>query len=316
MKEIARPGGGRALLIEALRILGATIGQTLVHNGTEFVPGVPAPSAPAAHAASHATGGSDPITADNIGALAVTELNKPVHGLNMDGEVISGLGEPAADDHATTKLYVDTAIAASGAATTAYDFSAATGFTADGGVGGTAAVTAGVARLSNPAGTAYRTAAVAYQGPSIRRALPSPSYVDVAVRLAAGPSVVGTQVTLELSDAATAGTRVCVLVQQTRDVSIYRQDTNAILATAGGAFASFTGQEWVRIRAVPGFILAYYGVGVGGAMPTAWTQVGSALALSAFWSHVTLGLVVVSTGADSTVDLDDLTVLSVPTPSL
>jgi len=228
---------------------------------------------PGAHAASHATGGSDPITADDVGAAAAPT-------------------------------------------STVYDFASATGFTTDNGVGGTATIAAGVAELSNPAGTAYRTAAVAYQGPSIRRALPSPSYVDVAVRLAVGPSVVGTQVTLEISDAATAGTRVCVLVQQTRDVSIYRQDTNAILATAGGAFAAFTGQEWVRLRAAPGFILAYYGVGVAGALPTAWTQIGSAIALSAWWSHVTLGLVVVATGAESTVDLDGLTVLAVPTPSL
>lgn len=41
MKEIARTGGGRALVLDALRIAGATVGQVLTHDGVEFVPAAP-----------------------------------------------------------------------------------------------------------------------------------------------------------------------------------------------------------------------------------------------------------------------------------
>jgi len=210
-------------------------------------------------------------------------------------------------------------LAAIGAATapaaTVYDFASATGFTTNNGAAGTASIVSGVARLSNPAGTAHRVAG-SYDGPSTRCALPSPSLVDVAVRLAVGPVVSGSNVTLEISDAATAGTRVCVGARSTREVFFYRNDSNILPATAPGAFASYTGQEWLRIRAVPGFVLVYYGTGTAGALPTSWTQVGSPLALSAYWSHVTMGLIVVDTASTSTIDLDDLTILSAPVASL
>jgi hypothetical protein len=53
---------GLALVIDAIRVAGASIGQTLIHNGTEFVPSAPTEVVPAGTAVAHS---DSPYTAPN-----------------------------------------------------------------------------------------------------------------------------------------------------------------------------------------------------------------------------------------------------------
>ena len=290
--------------------------MSYVKNGTP-IGGTSLPTASGAGELPVSDGAGTAYTAtavgDVVGAGLVAVLGGEVAGTALvsdgAGDVTMTSADVAAFNAAANAAAARASIgAATPPAATVYDFASSTGFTTANGAAGTASITAGVARLSNPAGTAHRTATVAYDGPSITRALPSPVVVDVAVRVAVMPAVSGTNLTLEISNAATAGTRVCAGVRDTGEAFFYRNDFNSTLATAAGAFASFTGQQWLRVCAIPGFVRVYYGTGVGGARPTSWTQVGSALALSALWTHVTMGLIVVATASTSTADLDDLTV--------
>lgn len=249
-----------------------------------------------------------------MGAYVNGTLVPPVDAATLDGVTAAFQPTAGKDGYAVTfdEQNDDLILTSLATATTdVYNFTSSTGFTLNNGAAGTALITGGVAQLSNPAGTQFRVQG-AYNGPSIYRALPNPSLVDVAVRLAVGPVVVASQMTLEISETPTSGAHVCALVTQAGDVLFYRNDTNATLATAAGVFPVFNGQQWVRVRAIPGFVAAYYGTGVAGAIPTAWTQVGSQLALSAFWAYVSMGLIVVDTVAVSTTAFDDLNVLNQP----
>lgn len=84
MKEVARAAGGRALVIDAVRVPGATVGQVLKHNGTEFVPGaedgggIPAPTAP------------------DDGALLIYDAAAPAWDALPPGTAGQGLGVSAA----------------------------------------------------------------------------------------------------------------------------------------------------------------------------------------------------------------------------
>lgn len=197
-----------------------------------------------------------------------------------------------------------------------YDFSSSDGFTTDNGAGGnSAAITSGVARLVCAAGTSLRAGGV-YNGPSIRRALDEPcDTIDVAVRIASMSAGAVTQATLEISDAATGGNRIAAIVDQTGRFYFYDQTTSAIIANIAGAFASFTGEEWLRLRVVGGVVRALYGVGVGGALPTSWTlglDTQSVLYTGRMWGYVTLGMVCVGTLGSETIDMDDLTIAQSP----
>lgn len=251
------------------------------------------------------------------------------------GMVAALAGEPAgaalisdgAGDIATTSADVSAMLAAADAAAalaalgvtvaspTVYDFASSTGFTLTNGTG-TASVTGGVARLSHGAGTAYRGGTLNYNGPSITRDLGSAydigiGYVDVAVRIASMPAVATTQASLELAASSSAGVRRGALAAQNGTVYLYNHETSGVIAaTAAGALDFTGGQGWIRVRASLGTVRAYYGVGVGGARPTTWTQVGTGWALSASLRYVAAAQVVVSTGSTSTLDLDDLTVLA------
>jgi len=82
----------------------ATTGQVATWNGTAWVPQNPSGSSggtPSAHASSHATGGSDPITPTSIGAAAATHTHAvaDVTGLQtaLDGK--QAAGSYAASNH-------------------------------------------------------------------------------------------------------------------------------------------------------------------------------------------------------------------------
>lgn len=207
------------------------------------------------------------------------------------------------------------AAVASSATTTVYDFASSTGFTLTNGTG-TASITAGVARLSHGAGTAYRGGTLDYNGPSITRDLGEVydielGCIDVAVRVASMPAVATTQASLELAASSSAGVRRGALAAQDGTVYLYSHETSGVIAsTAAGALDYTGGQGWIRVRASLGTVRAYYGVGVGGARPTSWTQVGTGTALSTPLRYVAAAQVVVGTGSTSTLDLDDLTVLA------
>lgn len=205
---------------------------------------------------------------------------------------------------------VDSAIAASRprVTQTTYDFTSGASFTADAGttVGATAAVTAGVARLSLPstAGT-YRYAGN-YNGPSITRDLGLvASVLDVAVRISSLPNTGTTQLFLEISESNPGGTRIAAMIAGTGATYCYRQDANTYDA---GPTISISTDTWIRIRAADGTVTAYYGTGTSGAIPTAWTEIYTPTTRRVAWRYVALGLV--HAGSGVTVDADDLTVLS------
>jgi len=212
---------------------------------------------------------------------------------------------------------VDAAVAAAAPSVVTYDFSSGSGWTAQAN-NGSASVTSGVGRLTCATDPSYRTDSYpyVYGGPALARALDAEAeQVDVAVRIASMPATGSTKASVELATALSAGVRVSALAAQNGAVDLYRNDTNTMIATVTGAFGSYTGQEWLRLRSLAGFVTAYYGVGVGGARPTSWTSVSST-ALARAWTHAAVGMTAYGSGTSRTVDLDDFTVLATPVVSL
>ena len=209
---------------------------------------------------------------------------------------------------AADALTARTAIGAVGSTTRAvYDFSSGTGWTADNGTvpGASAAVTGGVARLILPTtGGTYRHGPSNYAGPSLTRDLGTPAAtLDVAVRVVSLPAIGTTQLFLEISESATAGTRIAAMLANSGFTYCYRQDVNTYDA---GPIIAITTDTWIRIRAEYGTVQAFYGVGTAGALPTSWTSIAAATTRKVAWRYIALGLV--HAGSGVTVDADDLTI--------
>lgn len=191
-----------------------------------------------------------------------------------------------------------------------YDFSSSAGWTAQDN-NGTASITGGVGRLVCTTTPSFRTdAGFTYGGPALTRALPeATASIDIAVRVAVMPSAIATSTAfLELSTALSAGTRRSIAVNEDRSVLLYNNSANSVDATVAGAFASFTGEEWLRLRQRDGLLVAYTGVGVAGARPTTWTRRGS-VASTTEWTHVALAMQIHTGAGTRTMDFDDLVVV-------
>jgi hypothetical protein len=98
--------------LSALTQSSATSGQVPTWDGTSWTPQTPSGGgsggAPAAHASSHATGGSDAITPASIGAAAATHTHvlADVTGLQsaLDGKQTAGSYAAATHTHAATDI--------------------------------------------------------------------------------------------------------------------------------------------------------------------------------------------------------------------
>lgn len=192
---------------------------------------------------------------------------------------------------------------------TTNDLSSSTGWTTVDGTG-TASITSGVLRLSHTAGTAVRDGVSGYNGPSAYRSLGAIADFDACIRIASMSAVVSSYCYIEIADASSAGNRFSTSAVQTGDVYFANNATATNISSAAGRFASFTGQEWLRISVRGGYITSYTGVGSGGVRPTSWTPIGAvAQADLRAWSHVAGSMAVVSTASTSTIDLDDLIIV-------
>lgn len=209
------------------------------------------------------------------------------------------------------------ALGVGGGSVVTYDFSTSTGFVLQPNAGG-ASITAGVARLTHAGPNAYRQAG-AYDGPAIVRALDAPTpQVDVAARVVAISGGTRTIGGVEIANALTDGRRYLAYIEaNTNDFVAFRGDTATELARVVAPLGALTGQEWVRIQAVGGCAVFYYGQGVGGARPAAWTRFHTdAPDLPALWSHVAVALIAAGAAGPCVVDIDDLTILATEVPGL
>ena len=189
-----------------------------------------------------------------------------------------------------------------------YDLTSSTGWTTVNGLG-TATITGGVLRLVHTVGAdAYRESTVDYNGASAYRSLGMQGDFDVCVRLAAMSTESQSFAYLEIADASAAGERVSCRAYFNGTAQFFRNAGSADIVTAAARFGAYTGQEWLRVSVRGGHVLAYTGVGSGGARPTSWTKLGTAsYAMSVDWSHVSCPMSVAGLAATSTIDFDDFT---------
>lgn len=188
-----------------------------------------------------------------------------------------------------------------------YDFSGATGWTAQANAGA-ASITSGIARLSTAVDPSVRTDAggYTYNAPALTRALPAwVSSLDVMVRISSMSLAATSFAHLEISDAISGGNRRSVVVNQAGTLIFYNNTANSSIVTASGVFGSYTGQEWLRLVQADGVLTAYTGVGVGGQLPKSWTSRGS-VSIATAWTHVALSMQSYSGVGTRTIEFDDL----------
>ena len=285
-------------------------------GGALVVPGggTALPTASAAGQVPVSAGAGSAYTATSAGDVvdaAIASVVGAVAGQAIVGDGLGGVTETSADVSAVlaaaNAAAARSAISALGITRAVYDFSSGTGWTADNGTvpGASAAVTGGVARLILPTtGGTYRHGPSNYAGPSLTRDLGTPAAtLDVAVRVVSLPAIGTAQLFLEISESATAGTRIAAMLAQSGVTYCYRQDVNTYDA---GPTISITTDTWIRIRAEYGTVQAFHGAGTAGALPTSWTSIAVATTRKVAWRYIALGLV--HAGSGVTVDADDLTI--------
>lgn len=188
-----------------------------------------------------------------------------------------------------------------------YDFSGATGWTAQANAGA-ASITSGIARLSTAVDPSVRTDAggYTYNAPALTRALPAwVSSLDVMVRISSMSLAATSFAHLEISDAISGGNRRSVVVNQAGTLVFYNNTANSTIVGWGSVFGSYTGQEWLRLVQADGELTAYTGVGVGGQLPKSWTSRGS-VSIATAWTHVALSMQSYSGVGTRTIEFDDL----------
>jgi len=183
--------------------------------------------------------------------------------------------------------------ASGGGDTDEYDFSSSTGITlsSPSGAGETAAVTGGALVLSIPDGVRRDYSAGAQESPWASVSLlddggRAPSRVRVQARVtltssgSLDPSTVARLVLI-----ASDGSRVAVWVKRDYWSYAYRtsvdSSANGTAPTVAGSWPAkadldealaSSGTVWVGVRIDGATVVTYYGLGVGGAEPTTWTE--------------------------------------------